>query len=101
MPTPNHQKDYKDCALCASCIPVLEQYKERMVTAAERKEGTTEQNGLSDSTARHTMLWRLQHASDEPTAQNAKSKLEKEILGTLFNCNQTKMSHLLLSKLGS
>jgi len=36
------------------------------------------------------MLWRLRHASDEPTAQHAKSKLEEGIFGTLFNCSQTK-----------
>lgn len=41
------------------------------------------------------MLRRLRHASAEPTAQHAKSKLEEEILGTLFNCSQTKMPHLL------
>lgn len=69
--------------------------------AAERNEDTAEWNGLSNSAAGHTMLWRLQRASDEPIAQHTKSKLEKEILGTLFKCNQTKISHLLLSKLGS
>lgn len=79
---------------CTLCIAVLKQYTERMVTRAERKEGTAEQSCLLKSAAGHTDAL-------EPTAHHAKSKSEKEILGTFFNCNQTKTSHLLPSGLGS